>query len=1126
MVRRFFKRLNRTGEKVKKFRKAIKPDYLKFSEHPIDDKLVLLEGGQGTNINGNMFSMLKELNTNPRWNEYRTVFVVTEKTVSSARARMKFYGFDKVIITIRDSGDYCKYLATAKFIMTDNSFPPYFNKRKEQVFLNTWHGTPLKTLGMSDKSFVGSTANIQKNYLMSDYALFPNRFTENVFMEDYDLKYIFSNKSLIAAYPRNYIFYDSQQGKMLKQKLGLDGKTVFAYMPTWRGTDRTADTKRQISTMMRILSDFDKRLSDNQVLLVNLHFLLACSIDCSKFKHIRYFDSSYDTYEVLNACDGLITDYSSVFFDFAITGRKIILFAYDKREYFKTRGVYIPFEELPFPITENVADTIKEMSMPVQDYSRFIEEYCPNGSYNQCCDLFEMMVSGSTRKFELSQKKAFDNLCLIYVGNFQTAHFENIRRYVEEHPEYNCLIAYGRNLNAPKKEFIHSLENKAGFYGIVSVNQISLKDAFAIFNYRILHRMNDSKVLDAFFEREAQRRFHSIKPARVVDFSCGNFIIAGLLSKLSGEKEFINHGDYFLTSRHFVKNENIIKKYEKKWGFAEIDNFKQENEGYIKRSQEEIYADVSYRKKSQFRNVIPFYMASSKRLKCVSLFKFKTPVELAMKDTFLMIGEEEYSYRLIGSKDRVSKSHLGIFSFEIPVEKILDMPSNNKVMMCYKNKFGKLVQCHAYYWSVLGKLFLGLRSPMLREKETNTIAVFRQSTSNMLTVYVRSFITSDKVTERIKQFFAYCVSLLWHSKKTKKLVILFEKNSSKYEESASVLFEKLIDSGYKDAYFIVDKNYKYFDTIPKKYLPNILYKNSFKHYLYFFKSKTFIGTETMVHSIDLKLFNVFALKKVADKNINYVFLQHGVMYMVSLDSEARCSLFKRRELNGKYRVVVSSQAEADHFIELGRHEYEDLYISGLPKFDKNVLNSDADKIVIMPTWRPWEINMARDDFLETSYFKMIMKIYDSVPEELKDKVIILPHPLIINELRNLPKAVTDKIVMDAKYDDILKQARILITDYSSIAYDAFYRGTRVIFYWEEKDECIAHYGPTTKLMLNEENVYGDYFYSTDGLTESIRYNYDNEQSDAYKQKYSKIVAYHDGKNTERLIKFLKRDNII
>jgi CDP-glycerol glycerophosphotransferase (TagB/SpsB family) len=157
---------------------------------------------------------------------------------------------------------------------------------------------------------------------------------------------------------------------------------------------------------------------------------------------------------------------------------------------------------------------------------------------------------------------------------------------------------------------------------------------------------------------------------------------------------------------------------------------------------------------------------------------------------------------------------------------------------------------------------------------------------------------------------------------------------------------------------------------------------------------------------------------------------------------------------------------------------------------------------------------------------MVMKIYNNVPDNLKDKVIILPHPLIVNELKHLPESILDKIVVDSRYDDILKQARVLITDYSSIAYDAFYRGTRVIFYWEEKDYCMSQYGKTTKLMLNEQNVYGDYFCNTDGLSKSIEQNYYNEQSEEYKQRYSQIVEFHDGKNTDRLIKALQKDGII
>lgn len=1099
--------------------------YLKYCSYAVDEKLVLLEGGQGSNINGNMFAMLRELKTNPRWKDYKCVFVVTRDTFEKARQRMEFYGFDNVILAVRNSKEYSMYLATAKYLMTDNSFPPYFDKREQQVFLNTWHGTPLKTLGKSDKSNLASLANIQKNYLMSDYALFPNEFTRNVFMQDYDLKRIFKGNSLIANYPRNYVFYDRAQASKMKADLGLNDKIVYAYMPTWRGTGRTADTKHQIEKTTQLLCEIDNLLDDGKMLLVNLHFLLSSGIDCNQFRHIQSFPSQYDTYEVLNACDGLITDYSSVFFDFAVTGKKIILYAYDQEDYMFSRGVYIPFEELPFPIVKTAEEVVGLMDTSADFKEAFVNTYCTNGYIDSCEKLFEMMVTGKSDRFVLeknqpSQKK----LCLLYCGTLPKIHFDNIKKYIEDNPEYDYVLAYRHNFTADSKEFVLSLDESITTLGIISAFQLKADELVAFSNCKAFNKYKDNKHLCSLFKREGNRLFYSIKPDKVVDFSCGNFIISGILNHICDNKEMVRHCDYFCSSKKFEQMEQHIRDYERSNGFSVYDMSAWEKENYLLKN-EDAMADDSYMKNSCFKNILPLYITTGKKMKCISLFSFKTPVPVALRDTYVSVGDNRYNAKFFKSKNKKKTYHFGIFSFCVPLKDIVDMPATNKVALCYKNQYDLLVKCHMIYFSFLRKFFLGLRSPMLHDRETSTVAIFRQSKRNRLNIYVRSFIKSDKMAEQIKQFIAFLIAPLWNSEKAKNLVLLYEKNSSKYEESASVTFETLVDSGYKNAYFIVDKNYEYIDRIPEKYLPNIIYKNTFKHYLYFFKAKTFIGTEALVHAIDLKIFNIPALKKIADKDINYVFLQHGVMYMVSLDSESR-GMFKRKKLHGKYRVVVSSQAEANHFIRLGRHYPDDLYITGLPKFDRNTLSGDADKIVIMPTWRPWEINLARDDFSQTGYFKMVMKIYNSVPEELKDKVIILPHPLIVNELKQLNHSISDKVVINARYDDILSQTRVLITDYSSIAYDAFYRGTRVIFYWEEKDYCMQQYGPSTKLMLNEENVYGDCFYNTDGLSDAIKENYYSAQKQQYIDNYSQIVQFRDGKNAERLIQELKKDNII
>lgn len=1102
--------------KIKKAAKGSKFEYITYCNLPIDDKLVLLEGGQGSNINGNMFAMLKEICENPRWSEYKPVFVVTEQTIEKAQNRMAFYGYNNVTLAVRDSKAYCKYLATAKYIMTDNTFPPYFNKREEQVFLNTWHGTPLKTLGKANKSSLASIANVQKNYLMSDYALFPNEFTRQVFMNDYDLKPIFNNISFIGNYPRNYIFYNKDAGEKVKAELGYEGKKLYAYMPTWRDANTAAQKAKQIEKTQEILKEFDEKMSDDSILLVNLHFLLASEINCDGFKRVKYFSPDYDTYEILNACDGLITDYSSVFFDYAVSGKKIVLYAYDKEDYLSSRGIYMDFEELPFPIVESVDDVITGFNSELSVPQSFIDDYCSFGSFDSCEKIFELMVTGKTDYFKLDKHKQADNLCLLYGGTLPVSTYRAMRAYMDENPQYSYVVTYRKAMSGKKKEQFDALVGDVSIYGLLTAYQYKLSELIIYVLACVLGIFN-FKSVKSFLSRERKRHFYKITPCKVVDFLRNNGIMAGVLSGFDCEKEYVVHGS-FCGGRVSSNAEKITAMN----GFKPYDNSKAENDAVYKIEDAEERAGVM-RQFSSVNNRLPLYFNIGGKMRLVSLFTFKAPVETSVDDLYITVADKQYKPKFYSSKKK-SRIHKGIYSLTIPVEDMISNPAKARVRMCYCVGEDE-VACNIRYFSPLKKKFFGLRGPMNIHKQTKTVALFRQIKGNYLIIYVRSCNRTDKIIERIKQVIAFGISCVWNSEKAKKLVLLFEKNASKYEESASVLYEELIDAGYNNAYFIVDKNYEFIDRIPEAYSKNIIYKYSFKHYLYFFKSKTFIGTEAIVHSFDLKTCNPLPLYKISRKDLNYVFLQHGVMYMVSLDSESR-KMFSRKKLDGKYRVVVSSVAEKEHFTTLGRHLEEDIYVSGLPKFDRNVLEETADKIVIMPTWRPWEINIARSDFSETPYFKMLMKLYNNVPDKLKKQVVILPHPLIVNELSKASPEVTDKIVLDARYDDVLRTARLLITDYSSIAFDAFYRGTRVIFYWEEKDYCMEQYGPSTKLMLNEENVYGDFFYNEEGLTEAILSNYNNPQSELYTSRYAKLVDYHDGKNTERLINFLKEDGII
>lgn len=1102
--------------------KSIQRFYIKSKKLEIDNQAFLLEAGQGKNINGNMFAIAKELSTNPLWKAFKIYWVVTEDTLVDAQKRFAFYGYD-VHFVIRSSEEYAALLATCKYLVTDNSFPPYFHKRKEQIYLNTWHGTPLKTLGKSDIKNAKSLANIQKNYLMADYALFPNELTKNVFMKDYMLENLYKGNILMCDYPRNSLLLDVEIQENIRSKLNLEDKQLIAYMPTWRGSDRTADALVQKEILNRYFTQIDKQLNEDQIFYVNLHFLVGNTMDFSSFKHIRPFPKEYETYDFLGVCDILVTDYSSVFFDFAITKKKIILFTYDLEEYMRERGTYFSIEDLPFPIVKNVKGLVDEINNPRQIYmERFLNEFCEYRDSMIPEKIVDLLVNQNTDL--ILEKNPDQKIALVYVGSLKGQFLnryllEHIELINERYKEMKTIVCFRGSINERKIEFLSYLPEDVDYLALVTKYNFSLYEILQAkssmisdFFYRFYHLVLHKTLVD-----ERKRFFPNIKPELLIDIS-GKPQYMNLIIKTFKCKKAL-----YLLPNHFNGNIIATKAYKDM-----VKRSSKEYDEVIDQRNKDVHSywfeekDKYYNNSFQLGNVLYRLNNNLKGMQINSFAVLRLSEDIKLDQICCMVNDREYPCHL---KKIISLGkYLQLVSYKIciPYQDIRDFEIQNKINLVYTDKDGYGLKKGINYSLFHRRKGKNKQGPIKIFKETETSAYFRQSKNNILYLTVRKRNITDGRFEQIKLNLAYYLSRILPKKK---IILLFEKESSRYEESASVLYEKLIDKGYKNAYFILDRNYPYIKNISNKYRTHIVYKGTFKHYLYFFQSKTFLGSEALVHAIDLRISNKHALNKINDNTIDYVFLQHGVMYMVSLDSESR-SFFKPMKTQGKYRVVTSSVAEARHFIDLGGYDSEFIYVCGLPKFDRNTWNPDADKIVIMPTWRPWEYNEARYDFKNTKYYKMIERMVNSIPHKYREKLMILPHPLFYDAIKDADFELKKYLNVNEKYDDILKETRILITDYSSIAYDAFYRGCNVIFYWEEKDECMEKYGPSTKLMLNENNVFGDICLKPRDLTNALEVNYYHGQDDVYKERYSRLVDFHDGQNTERLIEFLRKDEII
>ena len=183
---------------------------------------------------------------------------------------------------------------------------------------------------------------------------------------------------------------------------------------------------------------------------------------------------------------------------------------------------------------------------------------------------------------------------------------------------------------------------------------------------------------------------------------------------------------------------------------------------------------------------------------------------------------------------------------------------------------------------------------------------------------------------------------------------------------------------------------------------------------------------------------------------------------------------------------------------------------------------DADKIMIMPTWRQWEYNELRFDYKNSGYYKMVLSMFKSVPKKYRNKIVIAPHPLMYDAFKNtnLSKYMSDNL----EYNELLKHVEVLITDYSSIAFDAFSRGANVIFWWKDLKECMLHYGGS--LLLNKDNAFGPVCNREWELKKTINKMYGKKQDIKYTDNYKEIVSFSDGKNSERLISLLEKDNIL
>ena len=351
-----------------------------FNKMKLKENWVVFESFMGRNCSGQPKYVYKYLQE-AYGDKYKCIWVVDRKGVEIPGKHKTCKRF---------SLKYYYYMNRSKYWVNNMRQPLSIPRREETVMLATWHGTPLKRL-VFDMDDVHSANPRYKDIVFKqtrawDYLLSDNPFSTERFQSCFRFE---KEKILEYGYPANDPMYApdrEEQVAKIKEKLGIPkDKKVILYAPTWRD-DQFYEAGQYGFELDLDVNRLQEEFGDEYVLLLRLHYFIVDQLDLSKYGDFTVDGSSYDDItDLYLISDMLITDYSSVFFDYANLKRPVLYYTYDLDKYRDVlRGFYLDMEkDLPGPLlltNDEVVDAIKNIDKIKEQYKDRYEEF-----YNRFC---------------------------------------------------------------------------------------------------------------------------------------------------------------------------------------------------------------------------------------------------------------------------------------------------------------------------------------------------------------------------------------------------------------------------------------------------------------------------------------------------------------------------------------------------------------------------------------------------------------------------------------------------------------------------------------------------------------------------------------------------------------------
>lgn len=359
-------------------RKKRQNTFDRFAALPVDERLVVLESFMGRKYADSPKALYEYMLSDERFSDCRFVWCFR----GQARSDFAYLADDpRTETVVWGSDEYYRTYAQAGIWIANTRIPESIKKKDGQIYLQCWHGTPLKKLGVDipapPEELETTRRVLHKDTERYSYLISPSEYFTEKMTSALDLAATGKEGAVIeTGYPRNdaIVVHTDEDEKRVRRDLGIsEGSKVILYAPTYREDNRKNDY--EYSEPLN-LDSFINSLPEDHVILFRAHYYIPDRFDFERYRGRILDVSAYpEVNDLYIISDILVTDYSSVFFDFGILERPVIFYMYDLDHYRdELRGLYLKTEELPGPVVTS-QEELEETIASVESWSRTDEQH-------------------------------------------------------------------------------------------------------------------------------------------------------------------------------------------------------------------------------------------------------------------------------------------------------------------------------------------------------------------------------------------------------------------------------------------------------------------------------------------------------------------------------------------------------------------------------------------------------------------------------------------------------------------------------------------------------------------------------------------------------------------------------